>query len=166
MKHRVAIAISIILLAAGAIDAAAGAYDMSVAEAAMLPEAMLHESGPRHVRLSRRIRAYIASQLDLTEAQKTEIKAILDAERPTIEPLVRQLVGTRKELRSVTDSGQFDESQVRALAEQQAQTITELIVAKERVKSKVYAVLTPEQRDKAAQMRARFEDRVRHWLSQ
>ena len=62
-------------------------------------------------------------------------------------------------MRTATAGGQFNEEQVRSLAANQAQTITELLVAKERVKAKVYAVLTPEQRKQADTMLERFESR-------
>jgi Spy/CpxP family protein refolding chaperone len=108
--------------------------------------------------------ARVAERLGLTDAQKTEIKSILVAERPHAEPLFRQLASTRKQLRDVTGGGSFDEAQVRNLASQQAQTIAELVVTKERVKSKVYNVLTPEQRAMAEKMRALFESRVREGI--
>ena len=62
-------------------------------------------------------------------------------------------------MRTATAGGQFNEEQIRALAANQAQTITELLVVKERVKAKVYAVLTPEQRTKVDAMLERFESR-------
>ncbi len=98
--------------------------------------------------------------LDLTEAQKTQIKAILEAEKPTVQPLVMQLTAQHKELRTVTDDGQFNEAQVQAIAARQGQTMTQLIVEKERVQSQIYTVLTPEQRAKAEKMRDQFMSRI------
>ena len=103
--------------------------------------------------------AHLARALNLTEEQKSQIQAIHEAERPNIEPLVRQLAELRRELRTVTSQGQFDEAQVRNLANQQAQTFADLIVAKERVKSKVYTIFTPEQRAKLDEIHARMKDR-------
>ena len=162
MKNRIAIAISIaILAAAGTVYAVKGQDSLGGFNAASAQESFLLDVGEGRHPFARRIMARIAERLGLTDAQKTEIKSIISAERPRVEPLVRQLSATRKQLRNVSKNGNFDEAQVRSLASQQAQTITELIVAKERVKSKVYNVLTPEQRVKAEQMRARFESRVR-----
>jgi Spy/CpxP family protein refolding chaperone len=103
----------------------------------------------------------VARELNLTDQQKVEIKAIIEAERPRVEPLVRQLAATRRELREATANGQFDEAQVGALASRQGQTLAQLIVEKERVKSQVYGVLTPEQRAKAAEIINRIESRIR-----
>lgn len=162
MKNRIAIAVSIVILAAfGTVYAVKGHNALGVSSAASAQESFLLDAGEGGHPFVRRIMARIAEHLDLTGAQKTEIKSIISAERPLVEPLVRQLAATRKQLRNVSKNGNFDEAQVRSLASQQAQTVAELIVAKERVKSKIYNVLTPEQRAKAEKLRTRFESRVR-----
>lgn len=167
MKNRIAIAISIAILAVavGAVYTVKGHDSLSGldADATAQGALLLDASEGRHP-FARRIMARVAERLGLTDAQKTEIKSILVAERPDAEPLLRQLAATRKQLRDATRSGSFDEAQVRSLATQQAQTVAELIVTKERVKSKVYNVLTPEQRGRAEKMRARFESRVREGI--
>jgi Spy/CpxP family protein refolding chaperone len=56
-------------------------------------------------------------------------------------------------------NGTFDENQARAFAGKQAQLTADLIVEKERMRSQVYAVLTPEQRQKALQL---MQDRQQH----
>lgn len=101
----------------------------------------------------------IGNRLDLTAEQKTQVNSIIAAERTNVEPLFAQLRTNWQQMRAATAGGQFNDEQVRALAANQAQTITELLVAKERVKAKVYAVLTPEQRTKADAMLERFESR-------
>lgn len=116
--------------------------------------------GPFKHRIVGRIMEHIASELKLTEAQKTEIHGIFAAERQNVMPLVRQLHESKQQYDSANASGAFDEAKARAFAARQAQVITELIVAKERVKSKVYAVLTPEQRQKADSLHARFAAHV------
>ena len=167
MKNRIAIAISIAILAVavGAVYTARGHESLNgLDSAATAQEALLLDAGEGRHPFARRIMARIAERLGLTEAQKTEIKSILVAERPVAEPLLRQLAATRKQLRDASRNGSFDEAQVRSLATQQAQTLAELIVTKERVKSKVYNVLTPEQRARAEKMRSRFESRVREGI--
>jgi len=49
--------------------------------------------------------------------------------------------------------GQFDEAKVRTIAKGQTDIRTEMIVTKERMKSRMYAVLTPEQQAKAEKLR-------------
>lgn len=100
-----------------------------------------------------------ATALDLTDEQKTRIKAIMEAEKPVVQPLIQQVAAQRQELRQATSNGQFNEAQVQELATKQGQTMTQLIIAKERVKAQIFAVLTPEQRAKAEQMHSRFMGR-------
>ncbi|OLE52568.1 MAG: hypothetical protein AUG51_17465 [Acidobacteria bacterium 13_1_20CM_3_53_8] len=92
---------------------------------------------------------HLAHDLNLSDAQEAQIKSILDIERPVVDALMRKLDDAHKQMDAVTANGQFDETQVRALANQQAQTVADLIVEQERVKSKIYTVLTPEQRTEA-----------------
>ena len=117
-----------------------------------------------------RIVTHLARHLDLTDAQRTQVTTILEAERPKVAPLLTEVAQNRQQLHELTASGQFDEAQVRSIASRQAQAMTELIVEKERVKSKIYnEVLTPEQRTKADQMLQRiqshFDERMRERFS-
>jgi Spy/CpxP family protein refolding chaperone len=95
---------------------------------------------------------HLSRALSLTEAQTAELKPFLDTEHATIDALRKKLDDAHKQLETATANGQFEESQVRTLASQQAQTMTDLIVEQERVKAKIYNVLTPDQRAKAEQM--------------
>ncbi len=104
--------------------------------------------------------------LGLSDEQEARIKAILEAEKPKVQPLVAELAANRKALQQATDNGTFDEAQVKALADKQGDTLAALIVEKERVKTQIYAVLTPEQRAKAEQFRARIEERVKQHFTE
>jgi Spy/CpxP family protein refolding chaperone len=79
-------------------------------------------------------------------------------ERAKMKPLVQKLKAGRDELRALP-KGQFDEAKVRAIAKGQADTIADLIVAREHMKSRIYAVLTPEQRANVEQMREKWQSR-------
>ena len=110
---------------------------------------------------SERMVAFLSRRLNLTDDQQAQINQIISAERPAIEPLVEELAQASQQLRAASADEQFDESKVRGLAAQQSQAIAELIVAKERVKSKVFAVLTPEQRTQATKMLEHFSRGLR-----
>ena len=115
----------------------------------------------------RRFLARLGNYLELTETQRAQIKTILETERPKLQPLVIQAALTHKEIVEATKTGEFNETQIRALATQQGQHVANLIVEKERVKTQIYQVLTPAQRTKLDQLRQRFEARVReHFLPQ
>lgn len=95
---------------------------------------------------------HLSRALGLTEAQAAELKPFLDSERATVDALMKRLGDTHQTIEASAKDGKFDEAQVRALATQHAQVQVDLIVEQERVKSKIYNVLTPEQRTKAEQM--------------
>ena len=95
---------------------------------------------------------HIARELNLTDAQKSQVKSFFDAAQATFGPLHQKMEDVDKQLQAATANGQFDETQVRTLASQKGQLMAEAIVEHERMKSKVYAILTPEQRAKADEM--------------
>ncbi|HYA95013.1 MAG TPA: Spy/CpxP family protein refolding chaperone [Terriglobales bacterium] len=104
---------------------------------------------------------WIARKLDLTDAQKTQLQAAIQAERPNFEPLVKQLAANHQQMLVTTRGGNFDEAQVRTLANQQAQTLADLMVVRERVIAKVYnTVLTADQKAKADALRQNMLDRM------
>ena len=164
MKKRIVIALGIVaLVAAGAVYSTVKARNDEAArwESAVFGQDE-HASGEAHghARIVGHLLEHLARELSLSEAQKTEVKGIFAAERPAFEPLLRQLFQGHQEMSNATRGGRFDEAEVRAIASRQAQAVADLIVAKERVKSKVFAVLTPEQRTKAEQMHERFAARI------
>jgi|GEM_PF-648532 len=89
---------------------------------------------------------HMTRQLKLTGDQQAKIRAVFAADREKVAPLMRQVGEYRKQLRDADHAAPFDETAVRALATKQAQAEIELIVARERVRSQVSALLTPEQR--------------------
>jgi len=109
--------------------------------------------------------AFIAHELNLTDAQKTQIKGIWNAERPRIAPLLHELVSGCDQMSSANANGDFDEARTRALADKEATTVSQLFVERERFISAIYNdVLTPEQRVKADQLRARMHGHIEEFL--
>lgn len=96
---------------------------------------------------------YVAHELKLSEAQKTQIKSMWEAERPTVASLIQELASEGKDMDSATAQGSLDDSKMQAIAAHQGETIAKLLVEKERFKSRVYTtVLNPEQRTKADEL--------------
>ena len=110
--------------------------------------------------------AMLAHHLDLTDAQKTQIKSMWNTERPTVVPLLKQLANGRKEMDAAAMNGTFDAEKVQAIANRQAQTVAQLLVEKERLQSNIYtSVLTPEQRLKADKMRTHMDSHIDEFLN-
>lgn len=105
--------------------------------------------------------------LDLTDAQKAQVKTIMETNRAKVKPLMESMRANREALRSATENGKFDEAQVQSLANEQASLSAQLLVERTRVKSQVYQILTPEQKEKAAtlrtEMKDRFKDRMKNF---
>jgi len=109
---------------------------------------------------------FYADYLDLTDAQQAQVKDILAKEKPTIQPLIQQLAQAHQQMSQFEQAGTFDEAKVRALAAQQSQNMTELLVQKARIKSELMTVLTSEQKDKMAKLEARRAARLQKHLQQ
>ena len=105
---------------------------------------------------------HMSRELNLTDAQKQQVKAVIDSVGPVAEGLHAKLEDIHKQIGAATANGQFDEAQVRGLASQQAQLEADLLVEHLRAMSKVYSILTPEQRTKAEAMHKHMESHERH----
>jgi len=114
----------------------------------------LEGPGPRRVGWERgmgpgRHFGRIAWELGLTAEQEKQIRGIFDAEREHNEPLRRQLREYREQLHGLAWKTPFDEAGYRKIAAEREKTRTELNVSRVRAMNKAYALLTPEQREKA-----------------
>ena len=96
-------------------------------------------------------------QLDLTSDQQSQVKAIWEKEKPTLQPLMQQMRQNHNAMKALEASGPFDEAKTRALATQNSQTMIELQVEHERIKSEIMQILTADQKAKLAQIEANRE---------
>ena len=103
-------------------------------------------------------------QLNLTDDQKAKVKEIFEANKGTVQPLREQLKANHEKIAALNGS---DDAQLQTLAKQQGDLMAQMIVAREHVKSQVFAILTDEQKAKANelrdQMKQRFQDRMKNW---
>ncbi|MGB7600170.1 MAG: Spy/CpxP family protein refolding chaperone [Candidatus Sulfotelmatobacter sp.] len=108
---------------------------------------------------------FYAKYLGVTDEQKTQMKATLQKERPTVQPLMQQLHQLDQQLKQY-EEGAYDAAKVQALVSQQAQTLVQLKIEQTRVHSELYQMLTPDQQSKlkefeanrAARMQQRMQD--------
>ena len=82
--------------------------------------------------------------LDLTEEQKTQVKALTDAARTESKPIQQQLEQAREQLRAAIESG----GDLQVLATQQGELTGQLVLIQAKTQAQIYALLTPEQKDK------------------
>jgi Spy/CpxP family protein refolding chaperone len=105
---------------------------------------------------------HISRALNLTDAQKQQVKGIMDSVEATVGGIHPRLEEVHKQLKAATANGQFDENLVRTLANQEAQLEADMKVEHFRALSKVFSVLTPEQRVKAEEMHKQMGSHERH----
>ena len=105
---------------------------------------------------------HISRALNLTAEQKQQAKAIMDSVESTASGIHAKLDDVHKQLEAATANGQFDETQVRTLANQQAQLEADMTVEHFRAISKVFSILTPEQRVKAEELHKQMGSHERH----
>lgn len=97
--------------------------------------------------------------LDLTDAQKAQVKAIRDVNKERTASLREQMKASHEKMRAATANGAFDEGVVTVIANEQALVMAQMTVERERVKAQTFAVLTAEQKAKAAEMRSKMKER-------
>ena len=98
---------------------------------------------------------HVTRELGLTTEQQTQVKALFEGMHAAEEARHTKREELRKQLDEATKNGQFDETRVRAIANEQATLMADSLVEHERMKSKIYAILTPEQRTKADELHKR-----------
>ncbi|MDX2029678.1 MAG: Spy/CpxP family protein refolding chaperone [Blastocatellia bacterium] len=98
-------------------------------------------------------------ELNLTDAQKAQVKAIHEKQREEAEALHEQMRGIHEQMRPLVEAAAFDEAAVRALLAKEAAIATELKLIEARGQNAVFNVLTAEQKATLAERRPRHEGR-------
>ena len=96
---------------------------------------------------------FFADKLGLTDAQRVQMKTIMEKERPAMKPLFAQNRAIEQQLHQYAE-GSYDEAKVRTLATQQAQIQADLTVQKTRIHNEMFQVLTPDQQAQLKELEA------------
>lgn len=120
-------------------------------------ERMGHGKG-RHDPLKRLMR-----HVAVTDAQQSEIRAIIETGRKDTEDTRQQLRDSRKAMRDLVAGNDYDPGRVRELADQQAKLRADLTVARMDALHRAQQVLTPEQQAEIARLRAQRMERMKAW---
>ncbi|MBO2622180.1 Spy/CpxP family protein refolding chaperone [Shewanella algae] len=92
--------------------------------------------------------------LDLTDAQKTEIKALMDQHRSSMSrPDKETRAAHRAEMQALMTSGNFDEAKAKEIIEQRQQVREQHMLERMKLHNQIYNLLTPEQQ-------AKFKERM------
>lgn len=97
--------------------------------------------------------------LDLTDAQKAQMKQIREAHSQTLRPLMEQIRAKRQEIRQANQGGTFNESLVTQKLTEIAPLEAKLMGEQFRVHQEMLSVLTAEQKSKLEQSREQQKTR-------
>lgn len=98
--------------------------------------------------------------LDLTDAQKAQMKQIRESHSQSLRPLMEQIRAKRQEIRQASASGTFNEALVTQKLSEIAPLEAKLMGARSRLHQETLSVLTAEQKAKLEQSR---EQRKSKW---
>jgi len=102
---------------------------------------------------------FFAKKLNLSDEQRSQMKAIMEKEHPTMKPLFEQQHQIDLQLRQYVE-GTFDNARVQALATQKALIQAKITVAESRIHNELYQILTADQQAELKQMEANHEARL------
>ena len=92
--------------------------------------------------------------LDLTDAQKTQMKQIRESHSQSLRPLMEQVHAKRQEIRQASESGTFNEALVTQKLSELAPLEAKLMGERSRVHQEMLSVLTADQKAKLEQAQA------------
>jgi Spy/CpxP family protein refolding chaperone len=99
---------------------------------------------------------FYAKYLEITDAQKAQMKAVMQKEHAAMKPLHQQIRQLDQQLKQYVE-GTYDDAKVQALVAQQAQTLVQVKVQETRIHNELYQLLTPDQQTKLKEFEANRE---------
>ncbi|MCU1302120.1 MAG: hypothetical protein JWQ87_2404 [Candidatus Sulfotelmatobacter sp.] len=106
---------------------------------------------------------FYAKYLNITDAQRTQMKDVLHQEHATMKPLMQQMHAMEQQLKQY-EEGTYDEAKVQAVVAQQAQNLVQLKVQETRIHNELFQLLTPDQQAKLKELEANREARMQNHM--
>lgn len=97
--------------------------------------------------------------LDLTDAQKAQIKQIHESHSQSVRPIMEQIRAKRQEIRQASEGGSFNEALVSQKLAEIAPLEAKLMGEQFRIHQEMLSVLTPEQKTKLEQSREQLKSK-------
>lgn len=104
-------------------------------------------------------------ELDLTEDQRGQLKGVMDSHKAEFKAIGERMMAAREALGDLVTSDAADETAIRAKAAAIAVVEGDAAVLRARVRAEVFALLTPEQQEKAKAMRGQAKGRIKQIVS-
>lgn len=102
----------------------------------------------------------IASRLGLSDAQKEQIKGVVESHRDEWKALAGRAVAARKGLRQAVTADPIDEAAIRQRSADLAAVQADIAVARAHAREEIFQLLTPDQQAQARALRSQMEQRV------
>jgi Spy/CpxP family protein refolding chaperone len=99
--------------------------------------------------------------LDLTEAQQQQVREIVQRHRDEMRTAGEQVGKALDEQRTAVETTPVNEGLIRSTTQALAEAQTDMALLQARIHSEVFSILTPEQQEKAKQLREQRESRFR-----
>ncbi len=158
------------LLAAGALaTAAAGISIATAADTAATTAPAAGEGGWHHHRHHHGSGHWLLSKLNLTDAQKAQVKSIMTAAGPQLKSIHQQMHANSLKLSQLAPNDAAYAATVTEVSQANAALHAQMITQREQVRASVFGVLTPAQQQQLAtikaEMQAKMQARQQAWAA-
>jgi periplasmic protein CpxP/Spy len=119
--------------------------------------------GPGMFGMDHHMIEFYSKALGITDDQKTQMKAVLQKEHATLQPLMQQMHQLQQQLQPYVE-GNYDAAKVQTLVAQQSQNLVQMKVEESRIHNELYQLLTPEQQAKLKEIEANREARMQQHM--
>ena len=101
----------------------------------------------------------ILRALDLTEAQREQVKNVMQGHRADMEAIGKRLREAHRAQREAVETVPVNEGLIRSTAQALATAETDMAILQSRIHNEVWNLLTPEQQAKAKELKSQRENR-------
>jgi Spy/CpxP family protein refolding chaperone len=99
-------------------------------------------------------------QLNLTEAQRTQLQDIRDRHRDAMRSAMTKLESARRAQEAAIEKVPADEARITSLTQDLTPAEVDVAIQRARLNTEMWSVLTPEQRDQVTKLRAERQQRL------
>jgi len=102
----------------------------------------------------------VMERLNLTDAQRAQIKSVVDAHKTDMTAVADRAFAAHKALDAVITADTVDESAIRARSADVAVIDADMAVMRAQIRAEVWQILTPDQQTQARTLQAQFQQRM------
>lgn len=104
------------------------------------------------------------AQLGLTDAQREQVRGVMDRHRGEMQEAGKRMHDAHEAQRAAAETVPVNEGLIRSTTQTLANSQTDMAILRARIHSDVWSLLTPEQQQKAKELKAQRETRAKERL--